>query len=118
MSSWNLVRARLVRLDAALVASLTLVRLDKFSIRIPADLPPSFRGKAIKFSYHLVVGTNRSTLGPKLGPLAIPREAISRSMRVPVRVYNHVAGTSALPCPLPCLRLIRPQSRVLDRSTT
>ena len=72
---------------------------DSFSIRIPADLPPSFRGKAIKFSYHLVVGTNRTNLGTRidLGPKAMPTEATSRIMRVPVRIYNHVAVTGARP---------------------
>ncbi|GAA5951108.1 hypothetical protein JCM10213_004240 [Rhodosporidiobolus nylandii] len=67
-----------------------------FTIRIPADLPPSFRGKAIKFSYHLVVGTNRVALGPSL-PYGYNRESVSRVMRVPVRVYNHVGVTGARP---------------------
>lgn len=68
---------------------------DTFSIRVPADLPPSFRGKSIKFSYHLVVGTSRSKLGAVNSPLAAlgaARDATSRVMRVPVRVYNHVGG--------------------------
>ncbi|ORY75976.1 Rgp1-domain-containing protein [Leucosporidium creatinivorum] len=71
-----------------------------FSIRVPADLPPSFRGKAIKFSYHLVVGTSRSKLGAVNSPLAAlgaARDATSRVMRVPVRVYNHVGVTGARP---------------------
>ncbi|GAA5974982.1 hypothetical protein JCM11641_006789 [Rhodosporidiobolus odoratus] len=70
------------------------------TIRIPADLPPSFRGKAIKFNYHLVVGTNRIPLGPAPHPahvLGYKRESVSRVMRVPVRVYNHVGVTGARP---------------------
>ncbi|KAK4703418.1 RAB6A-GEF complex partner protein 2, partial [Phenoliferia sp. Uapishka_3] len=63
-----------------------------FSIRVPADLPPAFRGKAIKFSYHLVVGTNRVTLGS-----SSQSPSRSRVMRVPVRVYNHVGITGARP---------------------
>lgn len=69
-----------------------------FTIRIPADLPPSFRGKAIRFNYHLVVGTNRVPLGPNAAQLAYGRNpSISRVMRVPVRVYNHVGSTSPPP---------------------
>lgn len=64
--------------------------IDSFSIRIPADLPPSFRGKSIKFSYHMVVGTNRSTSGPTTrGP---SKDPLSRVMKVPLRIYNHVGG--------------------------
>lgn len=71
-------------------------RTDTYSIRIPADLPPSFRGKSIKFNYHLVVGSNRVALGPAV-PTEAPRAgrtkgSVSRVMRVPLRVYNHVGG--------------------------
>ncbi|GAA5927422.1 hypothetical protein JCM1841_000467 [Sporobolomyces salmonicolor] len=71
-----------------------------FSIRIPADLPPSFRGKAIKFNYHLVVGSNRVSLGPTSLPapaVGSAKNSVSRVMRVPVRVYNHVGVTGARP---------------------
>ncbi|GAA5905540.1 hypothetical protein JCM5296_000389 [Sporobolomyces johnsonii] len=71
-----------------------------FSIRIPADLPPSFRGKAIKFNYHLVVGSNRVSLGPMSLPapaVGSAKNSVSRVMRVPVRVYNHVGVTGARP---------------------
>ncbi|GEM10571.1 rgp1 family protein [Rhodotorula toruloides] len=78
-----------------------------FSIRIPADLPPSFRGKAIKFNYHLVVGSNRISLGPislkhavdDVRPVAKAqgKPSVSRVMRVPIRVYNHVGVTGARP---------------------
>ncbi len=57
-------------------------------------MPPSFRGKSIRFLYNLVVGTNRSAVGgASFGPTA--RGASSRVMRVPIRVYNHVAGELA-----------------------
>lgn len=72
-------------------------KTDTFSIRVPADLPPSFRGKAIKFSYHLVVGTNRSQLGPMSPAVGSTKDSISRVMRVPVRMYNHVGSKF---CPL------------------
>ncbi|KAK4052398.1 Golgi membrane exchange factor (Ric1p-Rgp1p) subunit [Microbotryomycetes sp. JL201] len=71
-----------------------------FSIRIPADLPPSFRGRAIKFNYNLVVGTSRTRLGTVTSPSAArgaARDATSRVMRVPIRIYNHVGVTGARP---------------------
>ncbi|KAK4057024.1 Golgi membrane exchange factor (Ric1p-Rgp1p) subunit [Microbotryomycetes sp. JL221] len=71
-----------------------------FSIRIPADLPPSFRGRSIKFNYNLVVGTSRTKLGTVTSPaaaLGAARDATSRVMRVPIRVYNHVGVTGARP---------------------
>ncbi|GAA6063717.1 hypothetical protein JCM10212_001828 [Sporobolomyces blumeae] len=71
-----------------------------FSIRLPADLPPSFRGKAIKFNYQLVVGSNRAFLGPSSASrrgVASGKGSVSRVMRVPLRVYNHVGVTGARP---------------------
>ncbi|BGP42252.1 Golgi membrane exchange factor (Ric1p-Rgp1p) subunit [Rhodotorula kratochvilovae] len=74
-----------------------------YTLRIPADLPPSFRGRAIKFNYHLVVGTHRVLLGPSAALAGdAPRAgrakgSVSRVMRVPLRVYNHVGVTGARP---------------------
>ncbi|GAA5891322.1 hypothetical protein JCM8208_002585 [Rhodotorula glutinis] len=73
-----------------------------YTLRIPADLPPSFRGKAIKFNYHLVVGTHRILLSPSTAHHDAPRAgdahgSVSRVMRVPLRVYNHVGVTGARP---------------------
>lgn len=69
-------------------------------MRVPADLPPSFRGKAIKFNYQLVVGTNRTSLSPSallspdqpVRPRTRDRATNSRVMKVPIRLYNHVGG--------------------------
>ncbi|GAA5906895.1 uncharacterized protein JCM6883_005721 [Sporobolomyces salmoneus] len=67
-----------------------------FSIRLPADLPPSFRGKAIKFNYQLVVGSNRVSLSTN-PEMPSGKGSISRMMRVPLRIYNHVGVTGARP---------------------
>ncbi|GAA5975307.1 hypothetical protein JCM5350_006423 [Sporobolomyces pararoseus] len=67
-----------------------------FSIRIPADLPPSFRGKAIKFNYQLVVGSNRVSLSSNPG-MSSGKGSVSRLMKVPLRIYNHVGMTGARP---------------------
>ncbi|PWN37145.1 Rgp1-domain-containing protein [Meira miltonrushii] len=56
-----------------------------FRVPLPPDLPPSYVGKAISFSYTLTLGTNR--LGRnKRGMM----EQKSRLVRIPMRVYNHV----------------------------
>ncbi|GAA5986158.1 hypothetical protein JCM10908_006436 [Rhodotorula pacifica] len=76
-----------------------------FSLRVPADLPPSFRGKSIKFNYELVVGTNRTAVSPSmlvnpeqpLRPRSRGKASSSRVMKVPIRLYNHVGMTGARP---------------------
>lgn len=56
-----------------------------FRVPLPPDLPPSYVGKAISFSYTLTLGTNR--LGRnKRGTM----EQKSRLVRIPMRVYNHI----------------------------
>ena len=66
--------------------------IDNFSLQLPGDLPPSFRGKAINFNYTLMVGTNRS---PNLS-LGESKQS-SRLIRIPVRIYNHVSITGVRP---------------------
>ncbi|GAA5833767.1 hypothetical protein JCM3766R1_000093 [Sporobolomyces carnicolor] len=68
-----------------------------FSIRLPADLPPSFRGKAIKFNYQLVVGSNRVSMTSANPNMTTRMGSVSRVMRVPLRIYNHVGVTGARP---------------------
>ncbi|MCO5565533.1 hypothetical protein L7F22_019207 [Adiantum nelumboides] len=60
-------------------------RSFNFRVPLPPDLPPSYVGKAISFSYTLTLGTNR--LGRnKRGTM----EQKSRLVRIPMRVYNHI----------------------------
>lgn len=56
-----------------------------FRVPLPPDLPPSYVGKAISFSYTLTLGTNRLTRN-KRGTM----EQKSRLVRIPMRVYNHI----------------------------
>ncbi|QRV76963.1 Rgp1 domain protein [Ceratobasidium sp. AG-Ba] len=66
-------------------------RSYRYSITLPSALPPSFRGKYFKITYHLVVGTTRPDAQPDAGQLR-------RIIRVPIRMYNHVAvGQSPRP---------------------
>ncbi|KAG8745444.1 hypothetical protein FRC10_007987 [Ceratobasidium sp. 414] len=55
-----------------------------YTISLPTALPPSFRGKYFRLTYHLVVGTTRPDTHPDAGQ-------IRRVIRVPIRMYNHVA---------------------------
>jgi len=71
------------------------VRQDTYTVSLPDNLPPTFRGRALKFSYELVLGTCRAGASgmrssSSLGPTGA--NSISRVMKVPIRVYNHVAG--------------------------
>lgn len=66
-------------------------------VSLPDNLPPTFRGRALKFSYELVIGTCRASASAmrsssSLGPTGA--NSISRVMKVPIRIYNHVSGNA------------------------
>jgi hypothetical protein len=65
---------------------LVLKIADTYSISLPSALPPSFRGKHFRITYYLVIGTTRPDAQADAGQLR-------RVIRVPIRMYNHVAGT-------------------------
>ncbi|KAH0838701.1 Rgp1-domain-containing protein [Lanmaoa asiatica] len=70
-------------------------RTYTYTVSLPNNLPPTFRGRALKFSYELVIGTCRASASgmrssSSLGPTGA--NSISRVMKVPIRVYNHVAA--------------------------
>jgi hypothetical protein len=67
--------------------------LDSYSIKLPDNLPPTFRGRSLRFSYELIIGTCRATNGVG-SRAAVGSNGISRVMKVPIRVYNHVSGTA------------------------
>ncbi|KAJ7115241.1 Rgp1-domain-containing protein [Mycena epipterygia] len=51
-----------------------------YTLLLPANLPPTFEGRTLGFSYELVVGVCR----------AVGSSSVSRVMKVPIRVYNNV----------------------------
>lgn len=57
---------------------------------LPDNLPPTFRGKSLKFSYELVIGTCRSSNSG--AGSAAGANSISRVMKVPIRLYNNIVG--------------------------
>ncbi|KAF8168504.1 Rgp1-domain-containing protein [Crassisporium funariophilum] len=59
-----------------------------YTIVLPDNLPPTYKGKSLKFSYELIVGTCRAGSS---GGGGVSANSISRVMKVPIRLYNHVA---------------------------
>ncbi|KAG1814344.1 Rgp1-domain-containing protein [Suillus subaureus] len=65
-------------------------RTYTYTLPLPSTLPPTFRGRMIRFSYELVVGTCRR--GDSSGGTATSvGVTVSRVMKVPIRVYNWVS---------------------------
>ncbi|KAG1809812.1 Rgp1-domain-containing protein [Suillus plorans] len=63
-------------------------RTYTYTLPLPSSLPPTFKGRMIRFSYELTVGTCRrgdSGEAPSTGV------TVSRVMKVPIRVYNWVS---------------------------
>ncbi|KIL62218.1 hypothetical protein M378DRAFT_129177 [Amanita muscaria Koide BX008] len=73
-----------------------------YSMTLPSVLPPTFKGRCIKFSYEFSVGVCRAGAGVGFGaaengsamasppPSLASGNGVSRVMKVPIRVYNHV----------------------------
>ena len=64
---------------------------DTYSLSLPKNLPPTFKGRTFRFSYEFSIGVCRS--GVSLGNSSANH---SRVMKIPVRVYNHVNGQQEL----------------------
>ncbi|KAI7877208.1 Rgp1-domain-containing protein [Lichtheimia hyalospora FSU 10163] len=60
-----------------------------YKLKLPNDIPPSHRGKAIRFTYSLVVGTQRANTTPSGGQ--------GQVVQIPFRVLNHVSEDGSRP---------------------
>ncbi|KAI7853420.1 Rgp1-domain-containing protein [Circinella umbellata] len=60
-----------------------------YKLKLPNDIPPSHRGKAIRFTYSLVVGTQRSNPSQSNGQ--------GQVVQIPFRVLNHVSEDGSRP---------------------
>ena len=58
----------------------------KYTFTLPRGLPPSFRGRAMKVSYHLAIGTQRAATESQKQQV--------RQVEVPFRVFGSVNGQS------------------------
>ncbi|KAG0351562.1 hypothetical protein BG005_008941 [Podila minutissima] len=61
-------------------------RANTYQIDIPSDLPPSHRGKTIRFSYNLVLGVQR-------GSVHTP----AKNIQLPFRLYNNISEQGTRP---------------------
>ncbi|KAI0825254.1 Rgp1-domain-containing protein [Trametes gibbosa] len=69
-------------------------RTYTYTLVLPENLPPTFRGRALKFSYQFILGVCRAGSGvssPGAGP-----SSNSRVMKVPIRMYNNVSVSRPL----------------------
>ncbi|RHZ53330.1 hypothetical protein Glove_443g57 [Diversispora epigaea] len=57
-----------------------------YETRLPTDLPPSHRGKSIRFQYNLIIGTHRGGLNHQ-----------SNIVQMPFRVFNYVSEDGSRP---------------------
>ncbi|KAI9487640.1 MAG: Rgp1-domain-containing protein [Benjaminiella poitrasii] len=64
-----------------------------YKIQLPNDIPPSHRGKAIRFNYYLVIGTQRAHTTAKLP--SIPNQG--QIVQIRFRVLNHVSEDGSRP---------------------
>ncbi|KAH8806930.1 Rgp1-domain-containing protein [Flagelloscypha sp. PMI_526] len=70
-------------------------RTYTYTLALPPDLPPTFRGKWFKFGYELVVGVSRAHGGSRgFGGIG-GGGTMSRMMKVPIRMYNTVIVNKA-----------------------
>ncbi|KAJ3723785.1 Rgp1-domain-containing protein [Lentinula raphanica] len=65
-----------------------------YSILLPSNLPPTFRGRTLRFAYELVVGICRAgannNFEPPLKGSVGSGGSVSKVMKVPIRVYTNV----------------------------
>ncbi|KAI0757446.1 Rgp1-domain-containing protein [Daedaleopsis nitida] len=79
------VQPSMLAVDLSLAAGES--RTYTYTLTLPENLPPTFRGRALKFSYQFILGICRAgATSPGSGPASN-----SRVMKVPIRVYNNVA---------------------------
>ncbi|CAG8449960.1 3265_t:CDS:10 [Ambispora leptoticha] len=61
-------------------------RTYTYETKLPNDLPPTHRGKAIRFHYNLIIGTHRGGMNHQ-----------SHIVQLPFRVFNHVSEDGTRP---------------------
>ncbi|KAI9249576.1 Rgp1-domain-containing protein [Helicostylum pulchrum] len=60
-----------------------------YKIQLPNDIPPSHRGKAIRFNYYLVVGTQKASI--------LKQPTQGQVVQIRFRVLNHVSEDGSRP---------------------
>lgn len=65
-----------------------VVHADSYKLKLPHNLPPTYRGKSMRFNYYLVIGSQRSGSNASSTPFG----AQGHVVQIPFRVFNHVTG--------------------------
>ncbi|KAI8583160.1 hypothetical protein K450DRAFT_224496 [Umbelopsis ramanniana AG] len=66
-----------------------------YKITLPKDIPPSHKGRCIRFNYHLIIGTQRSSgNGGATSNTSMGRGHV---VQMPFRVLNHVSADGSRP---------------------
>ncbi|KAI8391357.1 Rgp1-domain-containing protein [Radiomyces spectabilis] len=61
-----------------------------YKLKLPNDIPPTHRGKSIRFNYYLIIGTQRSNARPGMQPQG-------QVVQIRFRVLNHVCEDGSRP---------------------
>lgn len=62
-----------------------------YTVVLPENLPPTYKGRALRLSYQFILGVCRAASStPAGGKGPTGANSSSRVMKVPIRVYNHV----------------------------
>lgn len=70
-------------------------RTDLYKITLPKDIPPSHKGRCIRFNYHLIIGTQRSSVNS--GATSNTSMGRGHVVQMPFRVLNHVSVDGSRP---------------------
>jgi hypothetical protein len=68
---------------------LNFIYTVSYKITLPTDLPPSHRGKTIRFNYYLVIAVQKPP-SVQAGKPTLPPQ--SQLVHIRFRVLNHVSG--------------------------
>jgi hypothetical protein len=68
---------------------------DLYKITLPRDIPPSHKGRCIRFNYHLIIGTQRSSVNS--GATSNASMGRGHVVQMPFRVLNHVSADGSRP---------------------
>lgn len=65
--------------------------VDSYKLKLPKTIPPSYRGKSIRFNYYLVIGSQRSAPSFSAAKKSVGAQQ-GHVVQIPFRVLNHVSG--------------------------
>ncbi|OAD02953.1 hypothetical protein MUCCIDRAFT_109804 [Mucor lusitanicus CBS 277.49] len=67
-----------------------------YKLKLPKTIPPSYRGKSIRFNYYLVIGSQRSAPSFSAAKKSVGAQQ-GHVVQIPFRVLNHVSEDGSRP---------------------